>query len=267
MTSCNSKKIYEYNGFTLQKTTMLDNKTSSWAIIDCSLDKNSKEITIPESFKNKPISDIWTDFDNEQMRYVGVFEKRPYLEVVNFSNSLEEIGPFSFSYCGIRKVSFPDSIIYIESGAFMRCESLREVVIPESNREYYCAFPWCDNINTFTTPIIGFNRLSKYFVGLVVTETEVAEDLPSQLRTVNIKGGDKVIPQMFCYNFSQITTVNILSPITEIESLAFYGCNNIKEFTYVGTKAEWNSIKLSSSWNSDSSITKVKCSDGTVYLS
>ena len=66
-----------------------------------------------------------------------------------------------------------------------------------------------------------------------------------------------------CTNLTEIILGN---NVKNIDGYVFEGCSNITSFKYEGTKVEWNSINKTSSWNTDSNITKVICSDGEVDI-
>ena len=66
------------------------------------------------------------------------------------------------------------------------------------------------------------------------------------------------------YNNSNLKTINIGTNINSISGNAFGNCRKIEKLKYEGTVEEWNNINKSNGWNSDSNITKVKCTDGEV---
>lgn len=58
---------------------------------------------------------------------------------------------------------------------------------------------------------------------------------------------------------------SIPESVTSIGKYAFYQCYELKELFYDGTTEQWNQIKFESNWRS-SSLERINCSDGTIYL-
>ena len=65
---------------------------------------------------------------------------------------------------------------------------------------------------------------------------------------------------------SNLRKVDIGTNVTEIQWRAFSRCTNIEEFNYKGTIDQWNQIKKDGGWASDTSITSVICTNGTINL-
>lgn len=63
-------------------------------------------------------------------------------------------------------------------------------------------------------------------------------------------------------NNTKITSITIPTSITKIGSNAFSGSNNLATINYKGTKEQWFNLSKDSSWNNNSNITTIKCSDG-----
>ena len=67
------------------------------------------------------------------------------------------------------------------------------------------------------------------------------------------------------YACVELSSVTINSGVTEIEQDAFSGCNNLYELTYLGTKAQWNTIVKSNWWNDGApNLYVVHCTDGNI---
>ena len=64
---------------------------------------------------------------------------------------------------------------------------------------------------------------------------------------------------------TSLTSVTLPASLMYINPYAFEGCTSLTEITYTGTQEQWNAISKSS-WNTDSSITTVHCSDGDITL-
>lgn len=66
------------------------------------------------------------------------------------------------------------------------------------------------------------------------------------------------------YNNHDIYSITIPTIITSIGQTAFWGCNNLKKFTYQGTKSEWAKVNKGSNWNYNLGTAFVHCNDGDV---
>ncbi len=67
-------------------------------------------------------------------------------------------------------------------------------------------------------------------------------------------------------NNTTITSVELPETITNIYSKAFYGCSSLTAIKYSGTKAQWAAVGFGVSWNCDTSISKIVCSDGEITV-
>lgn len=72
----------------------------------------------------------------------------PQLKLIDFGNSLEKIGDYTFEYSETDRIYFPDSLREIGAGAFENCDNLYTVAIPENVEtigDY--AFMDCDSLD------------------------------------------------------------------------------------------------------------------------
>lgn len=66
---------------------------------------------------------------------------------------------------------------------------------------------------------------------------------------------------------SSLMNITIPNTVTEISVEAFSSCTNLKSITYLGTKDQWNKIKLGRQWKTSSRrLKEIKCTDGTIIL-
>lgn len=117
--------------------------------------------------------------------------------------------------------------------------------------EYYSEFNSLDNFKmTLPYTIKGIGRLAF---------------ARSKLEEISIPEGCLEIED---YAFALCNLLDTIILPKSIDSLGigiFSECSNIKEITYLGTKAEWEMI-VKNGWNKDSLIEVVKCSDGDVEI-
>ncbi len=65
---------------------------------------------------------------------------------------------------------------------------------------------------------------------------------------------------------NRLKKVDIGTNVKYIDYCAFFSCNKIEECNYLGTVEQWNNISKHSGWYKNSSITQVKCIDGTINV-
>ena len=112
----------------------------------------------------------------------------------------------------VERVTLPDSVKALQA-AFMNCQSLKEVVLP-------------DGILTIGSAAFG------YCLGL----TEIS--IPESVTRINY------------YAFSDccnLTAITIPDSVTAIDDAAFEYCDNLSTVYYTGGETEWNQIEIGSS--------------------
>lgn len=66
---------------------------------------------------------------------------------------------------------------------------------------------------------------------------------------------------------SGLKNVIIGNGVKSISRGAFYKCDKLESITYLGTKEQWNKIKLGLKWKPSSwRLKEIKCTDGTIIL-
>ncbi|MBQ7397729.1 MAG: leucine-rich repeat domain-containing protein [Clostridia bacterium] len=92
----------------------------------------------------------------------------------------------------------------------------------------------------------------------------------ADLASIVIPGGVTKIGMNAFWNCSNLSSVTIPESVTEISLLAFSNCSKLTSITFQGTMAQWNAIDKYSepawSWNKDTPITVVHCTDGDVPI-
>ncbi len=189
------------------------------------LDRNQKEITIPEGISKIPESFFSNRIIIEQVTMPGsikeisryVFDGCTGLKKVFLSDGIEKIEIGAFRGCvSLDSIWFPDSIISIQ-GAFDECTSLSSIRIPNTleTLESY-VFLDCDNLTYIEAPCHLIRSFTS-FVNPVVKGTFVVTS-----------GITSYIPASAFANCIELENVIISDTITEIGSCAFQNCTSLK---------------------------------------
>ena len=169
--------------------------------------------------------------------HVGTESYRSFIagiEEVELPDTVTEIGSYAFhNFLELKKINIPNSVTRIGQESFYLCESLESVTIPNS----------------------------------VISIGEYAFEDCSSLTSITIPEGVTSIGDDAFSDCSSLTNITIPNSVTSIGSFAFSGCSSLTNITYNGTQSQWNSINnKDSSWNNQSSIKTITCTDGVIQI-
>ena len=144
----------------------------------------------------------------------------------------------------LTRLNIPSSITYISGYAFDKCTKLSSFVVDEDNSAYY----------SYGGVLYGSRDKSivKFPAGKIGSE-------------YTIKSGTEQI-ESEAFGDTNLVAVNIPTSVTYIGGWVFENALSLTTIKYSGTKTQWNSIEKFERWNANSSLTKVECSNGTIYL-
>lgn len=206
-----------------------------------------KVVTVPQSFRGKPVTEIARDafkeniFINkvvlpEGLREIGIFAFFGCynLKEVSFPKSLRNICTYSFGRCNsLKEVNFPDKLEYIGIMAFYECYALRKIVVPGSVTKIgRDAFRACNNLSELTVPFIGeqagerAGEFTHFFDGMENTLFP-SSYVPASLKTVVVTGGERVTDEAFM-NCRYIQKVTLPKSTSYIGKNAFKGCTALE---------------------------------------
>ena len=179
------------------------------------------------------LDSMYKDFSN--LRDSTVYDVGEMTSLISGLHPLKYmtyIPPAMFYAGDITNVIISNNITSIDGSAFEKCSSLTSAEIPNSvTRIGAHAFMCC-----------------KSLISIIIPKSITCIEKSTFA---------------FC---SSLTSVVIPTGVTNIKEFAFSNCTNLTTITFNGTKAQWNSIQFDHTWNMDSGINQIKCTDGTINI-
>lgn len=148
-------------------------------------------------------------------------------------NGINAIDNYAFSGCeNLKSIKIPGSVTYIDRAAFRGCSGLVSITIDNSVTSIGdSAFYNCSKLTSITIPDSMISVGDWAFRGC-----------------------------------SGLTSITIPNSVTSIGDYVFKHAKNLESINYLGTKDQWNKIKLKPLWNKDSRIERIECADGVIEL-
>ena len=252
----------------------------SQAFYDCS---SLKRISLPSTLKTIESS---------------AFSGCSSLDEIVVPDGVETIGTSAFTRCSsLKKVVIPNSVTNMNmSYAFQQCPSLEEMVLPylpntlgDIFTTHYSSDTYDENVyyivnqnnTTYRIPTtlkkitINGGTLASQALKDVKIENMVINNVDSvgsnafencsSLQTVSINGC-KTIGDYAFKNCANLISITIDSSLEKINGFAFSGCTNLTTINYLGTTSQFDNLYLVSTWNRESYIERIVCSNGTINL-
>lgn len=154
------------------------------------------------------------------------------LEAILLSESVKEVGSFSFYGCKNLHYVPLDSLVKIEEYAFHSCEALTIVTLGADLTSIGLgAFEGCDAIRRMTLPFVGGgaeeNAYLAYIFGASVPEFSKGY-YPRTLSEIFLLEGCSKLGTDAFYECASLARVELPAGLTSIGSRAFYGCSNLR---------------------------------------
>lgn len=261
--------------------TLLEDDTYAVSVGDAA---GCREIVIPASFKDKPVSEIsasgfvgsWalkklTVLGNE-LTTVGAsaFRGCARLAEISLPNSVVVIGEYAFYNCEaltdavlgtgigaigdyafyscktLAEVMLPEGLLRIGKGAFYKCEALINVAVPASVESIGAsAFEGCSTMESIQLPFVGNNKNANNDVHFGdIFGTLKAESVPNSLKNVVLTSGTQIPPEAF-KDCAGLRTISLPATLRAVGADAFEGCDAI-ESVYVSDLAAFCAIRFGS---------------------
>ncbi|MBR6578381.1 MAG: leucine-rich repeat protein [Clostridia bacterium] len=200
------------------------------------------------------------------------------LEKIVIPEGVTVINPYAFAGCAsLKSVTFPDSLTTVRWDAFANCTSLESVKLGDNVTEIGSrVFSGCSSLVDITLPGRVDSFGEEIFAGCPIESIVIPDGVKTlhggmfancrKLKSVTLPDGiETIVGFAFAY-CSSLEKITLPRSVTKIQGEVFADCSNLTEFTFKGTKAEWNAIEKQDGWNDGCPFTVIHCSDGDLEL-
>lgn len=177
------------------------------------------------------------------------------LQTVTGAGGLQSLGDYAFSGCSaLRAIDLPETVTYMGISAFEKCASLESITIP-----FVGVGSRGDRYQSFGS-LFGS---TEYEGGETVTQFKgYSYCIPKSLKHVKLLTNEYASDKEF-ENCKYIERITFGKNIKSVGASSVTGCSALTDIYYEGTKAEWEGLHYSESFNSLEAVT-VTCADGVV---
>ena len=163
----------------------------------------------------------------------SAFEDCYSLTEAHVPDTVISIGRYAFAYCvKLTSVNIPDGLVVISEGTYRQCTSVTSITIPDS--------------------VIQINKMAFYCCQGLTSVT-----IPDSVTTL----GEMAFG--YCRNLQSMT---IGIGVKKIGDRLFDEYDSVTDIYYNGTKAEWNAIAKSESWDGPLTRYTIHCKDGNIII-
>lgn len=190
--------------------------------------QKSEEDAVEESSATEQTQTTEPDLTTKETEETDKIKQRAFYKQKNLTNytiseKIKEIGRLSFAQSGLKKIEIPDNVETIEYGAFYGCESLEEVIIPDTvtgiGTKAFAQTPWLDNwMNGESGKDEGDFLIVGDGILLAYRGTASKVTIPSEVKQI----GSEVFKE-----HQELTQVTIPDSVTKIGADAFRNCSNL----------------------------------------
>lgn len=176
----------------------------------------------------------------ESVKFIGqyAFSNCKSLKILKMAEDglIEKIEDFAFQYTSIEEIIIPKTVKTIGAFAFYMCKELNNIIIPEKS-----------NLEIIKNSAFTGAKITKL---IIPSSVKIIEEKAFQscemLKTVNVEENSKLQTlgkEVFSYCL-RLQTITLPKSLKEIGPNIFFYCQNIKDIVYLGTKEDWNMMKI-----------------------
>ena len=169
---------------------------------------------------------FWEFYDNGELRIYGNGQMSNYKNKANapWFNTISQKA---------KRVQIESGVTSIGNRAFASCKRITKTTIPPSVKLIgYEAFCGCRRLSTIQLPN-----------GVLIAPWAFRE---CSMKVIILPDSTSVINRGTFYDCKNLISIRIPKSVKRIRSDAFYGCDNLKNVYYMGSKPEWTKIWLES---------------------
>ncbi len=245
----NGKK-YNYDASKITDTEIGDNAFAYCSLIKLTIPHGVT--TIGEYAISRRGLNTWHSFES-----IGPVGSGADLEI---PSSVTTIGDNAFDFCGrIKSVILPEGIVTIGDKVFYECHSLESIDLSG-----------CTNLTTIGADTFTYcESLESIDLSGCTSLTTIGGNafyVCYNLKSIDLSGCTSLttIGDNAFYG-SYIESITLPSSLTTIGNNAFY-CQKLTSITFGNTKAQWNAISKTWSWNYSCPEITLTCTDGTIII-
>ena len=156
----------------------------------------------------------------------------------------------AFRFIELEEINIPNHIIFLEPDAF-NSSHVKHVSMPSTSGNEN-AFRDCEELYSVEIRS-GHNKTGNRMFSSCTSLVEANIDT-------------NTIEENTFAGCSRLEYVHLGKNVCMIKNDAFRSCPSLKEIVYDGTKEDWENVDCLNFWRANSSIEKIVCSDGEVWL-
>lgn len=162
------------------------------------------------------------------------------LTTIDIPGSIEILRNMTFQYCrSLTTVKIGEGVKVIKEQAFQGCTSLESISLPDSLERVEGVLTFQDT--PWYAKLKENNSGKLIYIGKTLYHKNYCSD-----RVINIRDDTVYINEgVFSYNH-WVNEVRIPKSVLMIDKRAFYGCDNLTDVYYAGTKEQWNNLLIES---------------------
>ena len=258
----------------------------SYGMSLCPENTSLVSITIPQSFRGKPVTRIMeggfkdcqslTSLDLSGIQFIeaSAFENCKSLKTVTFPMGLGYIGPDAFAGCSSLSSVKLGTVERLEANVFSNCTSLRTITLAGNIKSVGENFSFGENLEITNVILEGgmlTPRMFKNFIHLTEIDLSNLGYIPQSSffgcsNLSNVRLGEKVylIDDAAFANCTSLQKISIPKSVQSIGEGIFEGSVNLKEINYAGTLSDWGNIDKHENWDANTAEYIIYCTDGSI---